>query len=77
MKKSTKKTKATFYDIPSFHSHGSAKMKDKKGFYYKLCVKLTKEDKEELINKYSNIELFTIQQEYAPEIKTDVIFIYN
>ena len=64
---------ASYKNIPIWDNYYNIKG----GCIYRLVDKLTNEDKENLLSKFSNIELVTIQSEYAPELVKNGILIKN
>ena len=68
--------KATFKDIPTFYKYNRyIDNKGNKGYIYYLSEKLSNNDKDMLKEKYNNIDFYIANPEYAPEIKTDIIFL--
>lgn len=65
--------KASYENIPEWDSYYNIKG----GCIYRLVDKLTNEDKENLLSKFNNIELLTVQSEYAPELIRNAILIKN
>jgi hypothetical protein len=84
-----KKMKAYVSDIPSYHQYRMAFYNPKngllhscgngeglyRGYLYTLSDKLSQERKEQLLNRYNNVMLYSVQSEYAPEIVKNAIFI--
>ena len=68
--------KATYKDIPTFYKYNRyIDNKGNKGYIYYLSEKLSDNDKNILKKKYNNIDFYIATTEYAPEIKTDIIFL--
>lgn len=73
-----KKQKLTFIpDIPEFYGHGKATINGNKGYFYKLCKTPTKEEKDDILNKYNNVVWLISEKAYAPELKTAILFVSN
>ena len=68
--------KATLKDIPSFYKHERyIDDEGNKGYMYYLSEQLSNNDKNILKEKYNNIDFYIVSPEYAPEIKTNIIFL--
>jgi len=67
----TKRIKADFTNIPTFYNFVDVK----EGCMYFLSEKLDDNKKDDLYNKFFNIEFYISENQYAPEIKHNVILI--
>lgn len=70
--------KATFKDIPPYFNTRESELKSGiKGCLYFLCDNLTNEEKQTFESTYNNVTFFISEKQYAPELKTTVIFLAN
>lgn len=68
--------KATIKDIPTFYKYNRyIDNKGNKGYIYYLSEQLNNKDKNILKEKYNNIDFYIATSEYAPEQKTNIIFL--
>lgn len=68
--------KATYNDIPTFYKYNRyIDNKGNKGYIYYLSEKLSNNDKDILKEKYNNIDFYIVSPQYAPEQKTNIIFL--
>lgn len=69
----TNRKYATFIDIPNYYNF----FKCKDGYIYYLSEKIDNFKKENLLNKYYNIEFYKIEPLFAAELKKDAIKLLN
>lgn len=69
-----KKRKANFKDIPPYYAYSRIKHK---GYMYFLLKNLTTEQKQDLLYSFNNIEFYVRVLDYAPELKTTCILLYD
>ena len=70
----TDRKKATFQTIPTYSNF----YKSKNGELYKLTKRLTEGEKNELLQKFFNVEFYEIEPLFAAELKkTAILILYN
>lgn len=65
-----------YYDFSRFSHLNKAKNRKYHGYLYKLCKPLTEKQFEEL-KAFNNVSFGHGHCEYAPEIKFQVLFVYD
>lgn len=74
-----RKTKADCRTIPTYHHFYRGKITRNgtlyRGTFFKLSDRLTTAQKEELQARHGNIAFFISQCEYAPELKSNLLFV--
>lgn len=64
-------------ELPEYHSFTSGNLNGLDGFYYHLSERLTDAEDLRIRKCYNNVIVCHSHKEYAPEIKSNVLFVAN
>ena len=77
MSKARRRRKITIPEIPTYYRYATGKLEGKRGCLYYLSGNPTDAEKREIEEKYSNVVWMKAQSQYAPEIVTQCLFVFD
>jgi len=64
-------------EIPTYYAYGRGEWEGKPGYYYYIDGQPSKEVKQGILQRFSNVAWLNARSEYAPEQRKTVLFVAN